>query len=108
MATFSKNWWSFRLRANKENFLVKNLFIIGGNRLNEIYPFQTIIDLNKRFKYKLFIYTENTYFVMKFIKLIKEFKENDLIFLLPFYELFLIFIQMIIFIKNLTSKPKHW
>ena len=38
----------------------------------------------------------------------KKFKENDLIFLLPFYELFLIFIQMIIFIKNLTSKPKHW
>ena len=38
---------------------MKNLFIIGGNRLNEIYPFQSIIDLNKKFKFKLFIYTEN-------------------------------------------------
>ena len=38
----------------------------------------------------------------------KKFKENDLIFLVPLYELLLIFIQMIIFIKNLTSKPRHW
>ena len=44
---------------------MKNLFIIGGNRLNEIYPFQTIIDLNKRFKYKLFIYTENLHLKKK-------------------------------------------
>jgi methionyl-tRNA formyltransferase len=47
---------------------VKNLFIIGGNRLNEIYPFQTIIDLNKRFKYKLFIYTENLHLKKKISK----------------------------------------
>ncbi|REE79831.1 cellulose synthase/poly-beta-1,6-N-acetylglucosamine synthase-like glycosyltransferase [Lutibacter oceani] len=38
----------------------------------------------------------------------KKFNEIDLIFLLPFYELFLICIQMLIFIKNLKSKPNHW
>ena len=47
---------------------MKNLFIIGGNRLNEIYPFQTIIDLNKKFKFKLFIYTENLHLKKKINK----------------------------------------
>ena len=38
----------------------------------------------------------------------KKLNEIDLILLLPFYEIFLIFIQMFIFIKNLISKPTHW
>ena len=42
-----------------------NLFIVGGNRLNEIYPFKTIIDLNKKFKLKLNIYTENLHLKKK-------------------------------------------
>ena len=38
----------------------------------------------------------------------KKLNEKDLILFLPFYEIFLIFIQMFIFIKNLISKPTHW
>ncbi|RXP57660.1 glycosyltransferase [Lutibacter sp. HS1-25] len=38
----------------------------------------------------------------------KKLNEKDLILIAPFLELFLIFIQMIIFIKNLFSKPLHW
>ena len=38
----------------------------------------------------------------------KKLNEKDLIALTPFFELFLIFIQMFIFIKNLISKPTHW
>jgi glycosyltransferase involved in cell wall biosynthesis len=38
----------------------------------------------------------------------KKLGETDLIFLLPFMELFLIFVQLFIFIKNLISKPKNW
>jgi len=38
----------------------------------------------------------------------KKLNEKDLIALIPFFELFLIFIQMFIFIKNLISKPTHW
>ncbi len=38
----------------------------------------------------------------------KKLNETDLILLLPFYELFLIFVQLFIFIKNLFSKPSHW
>lgn len=38
----------------------------------------------------------------------KKLNETDLILLIPFYEIFLIFLQMFIFIKNLISKPTHW
>jgi glycosyltransferase involved in cell wall biosynthesis len=38
----------------------------------------------------------------------KKLGENDLILLGPFLELFLIPIQLSIFIANLLSKPKHW
>lgn len=38
----------------------------------------------------------------------KKLDEKDLILWLPFLELFLIVIQMSIFIRNLIYKPKHW
>ncbi len=38
----------------------------------------------------------------------KKLDEKDLILSIPFLELFLIVIQMSIFIQNLISKPKHW
>jgi len=38
----------------------------------------------------------------------KKLKENDLIFFIPVYELFLISIQFYLFIRNKISKPTHW
>lgn len=38
----------------------------------------------------------------------KKLNEKELIVFIPFLEIFLIFIQLFIFIKNLTSKPTHW
>jgi glycosyltransferase involved in cell wall biosynthesis len=38
----------------------------------------------------------------------KNLNEKDLILFIPIFEMFLIFIQMFIFIKNLISKPTHW
>jgi glycosyltransferase involved in cell wall biosynthesis len=38
----------------------------------------------------------------------KKLNEKDLVLFAPFYEIFLIFVQMFIFIKNLISKPTHW
>lgn len=38
----------------------------------------------------------------------KKLEEKDLIILAPFLELFLITLQLSIFIANLISKPKHW
>ncbi|WMI64354.1 glycosyltransferase [Aestuariibaculum sp. YM273] len=38
----------------------------------------------------------------------KKLNESDLLILLPLLEIFLIIVQLVIFIKNLTSKPNHW
>ncbi len=38
----------------------------------------------------------------------KKLNEGDLIPLIPFFEIFLILMQMFIFIKNIRSKPTHW
>ena len=38
----------------------------------------------------------------------QKLNEKDLIIWAPFLELFLIFLQLLIFIKNLIAKPTHW
>lgn len=43
-----------------------------------------------------------------YIKSAKKLDEFDVIWLFPFLDLFLIFLQLVIFISNLISKPKHW
>jgi len=46
------------------------------------------------------------YFIIGFSA--KKLNEKDIVLYAPFLEIFLIFIQMFIFIKNLISKPTHW
>lgn len=43
-----------------------------------------------------------------YIKAAKKLNEKDVVWLFPFFDLFLIFLQLTIFISNLISKPKHW
>lgn len=43
-----------------------------------------------------------------YIKAAKKLDESDVVWLFPFFDLFLIFLQLAIFISNLFSKPKHW
>ncbi|PTX42109.1 hypothetical protein C8P64_2525 [Christiangramia gaetbulicola] len=43
-----------------------------------------------------------------YIKAGKKLNESDVVWLFPFFDLFLIFMQLAIFIANLISKPKHW
>ena len=41
-------------------------------------------------------------------KSIKKLNENDLAFWIPIFEIFLILLQLFIFIKNKITKPTHW
>jgi glycosyltransferase involved in cell wall biosynthesis len=41
-------------------------------------------------------------------KSVKKLKEKDLIFWIPFFEIFLICVQLYIFMHNKISKPTHW
>lgn len=43
-----------------------------------------------------------------YYKAAKKLKERDVVWFFPFFDLFLIFMQLAIFIANLISKPKHW
>ncbi|MCM8567934.1 glycosyltransferase [Gramella jeungdoensis] len=43
-----------------------------------------------------------------YFKSAKKLNETDVVWFFPFFDLFLIFLQMAIFISNLISKPKHW
>lgn len=38
----------------------------------------------------------------------KKLKETDVLILLPFLEIFLVMVQLYIFINNLVAKPNHW
>ncbi|AVR44041.1 glycosyl transferase family 2 [Christiangramia fulva] len=43
-----------------------------------------------------------------YVKSAKKLDELDVVWLFPLLDLFLIFLQLAIFISNLISKPKHW
>jgi len=43
-----------------------------------------------------------------YIKTAKKLNEKDVVWFFPLFDLFLIFLQLVIFISNLISKPKHW
>ena len=43
-----------------------------------------------------------------YIRSARKLNETDVVWLFPFFDLFLIFFQLAIFISNLISKPKHW
>ncbi|AMC09879.1 glycosyl transferase family 2 [Lutibacter profundi] len=74
-------------------------WILGTILLLNLYKWPIIIFL-------IFIRFLFLYVIIGFSA--KKLNETDLILLIPFYEIFLIFVQMFIFIKNLISKPTHW
>lgn len=79
--------------------LSKLLFYCLGTLFFFIYPWQTVLPIVL------------TYFLVDFIVkgiASKKLKEPYLIFVLPFLEIGLLLIQIIIFSVNLISKPKHW
>lgn len=43
-----------------------------------------------------------------YIKAGRKLRETDVVWLFPFFDIFLILMQLAIFISNLISKPKHW
>ncbi len=90
----------------------KHKFLLGLFYISQLL-FYTLSILLLSFQYKWAIITLLItlrffilYFVIGFSA--KKLKEFDLVAFAPFYEIFLIFIQMLIFIKNLISKPTHW
>jgi len=71
----------------------------------------SIILLAFLFKWKVVLLLIGLRIVIQYIsigKSAKKLNETDTLILLPFLEIFLILLQLAIFITNLTSKPRHW
>lgn len=64
----------------------------------KIYPEIVLAALGIKLLLEAFIY----------VKSAKKLDEMDVVWLFPFFDIFLICVQMAIFISNLISKPKHW
>lgn len=81
-------------------FITQLLFwILGISLLCLFYKWQLVAVL-------VFVRILFQYMVLGFSA--KKLNERDLILPIPFFEIFLILIQMFIFIKNMFSKPTHW
>lgn len=81
-------------------FLFRILFwiLLTGLLISQVYPKIVLGILG----FKLIIEG------IVYFKSAKKLNETDVIWLFPFFDLFLIFAQLAIFSANLISKPKHW
>ena len=53
------------MRKNFPKINKLRLIVIGGNRLNEEYPFKHLISLKKKYNFSLNIFTEKTHIKKK-------------------------------------------
>ncbi len=64
----------------------------------QVYPKVVLTALGLKLLTEAFVYVQSA----------RKLKETDVVWFFPFFDLFLILLQMAIFISNLISKPKHW
>ena len=64
----------------------------------QVFPKTVLIILGLKLIVEGFVYFKSA----------KKLNETDVVWFFPFFDLFLIFLQMAIFSANLISKPKHW
>ncbi len=79
-------------------FRVLFWLILGVLLILQIYPRIVLSILGIKLITEAFVY----------FKAAKKLNESDVVWLFPLFDLLLIFLQLIIFISNLISKPKHW
>lgn len=72
--------------------------LLAGLLIFQIYPEIVLSILGIKLITEAFIY----------LKAAQKLNETDVVWLFPFFDVFLIFFQMVIFISNLISKPKYW
>ncbi len=109
-----KNWFIQKRRhvstANNYKFIHKSLLaIFYSSQL--LFWLLSIILLLVLFQWQIVTALIIVRLVTQYLSIgfsAKKLNEVDILFLLPFLELFLIVFQLTIFISNLIAKPKHW
>jgi len=109
-----KDWFIQKRRhvstANNYKFIHKSLLTLFYST-QLLFWTLAIILLITLFHWKIVTVLIITRFIIQYLVTgfaAKKLNEIDLLFLLPFLELFLIVSQLTIFISNLISKPKYW
>ena len=72
--------------------------LFGVLLILQIFPKTVLVILGLKLIVEGFVYFKSA----------KKLNETDVVWFFPFFDLFLIFLQMAIFSANLISKPKHW
>ena len=99
ISTASSYKWKHKILLGLFHLSQAMFFILAALLIGLNYQFEIVFAIIG-FRYFIFL----TGYALSANRL----KENDLILLAPFLELFLLFSQIYIFIFNLISKPKHW
>ncbi|WP_299891078.1 glycosyltransferase [uncultured Lacinutrix sp.] len=112
--TSFKDWFRQKRRhvstANRYKFKHKALLALFYTTQLLFWAFSIVL-LITMFYWKFVIGLIIVRFIIQFLVFgfsAKKLDEMDVIFILPFLELFLIGFQLTIFITNLISKPNHW
>ncbi|PHS06346.1 MAG: glycosyl transferase family 2 [Kordia sp.] len=111
--TFSE-WFTQKRRhvSTASHYKGKDQFFLGLFYVSQIlFWFLFIVLISLLFQWKLVLLIFGIRILFQYLVYglsAKKLKEQDLIFAIPFLELFLILFQLTIFITNRFSKPNHW
>lgn len=105
-------WFTQKRRHSSvaKHYKFKHKFLLGLFYLSQLLFwlfFVLCIFINWKIAVAVLIFRLLIQFLV-FQKAANKLHEKDLIWLFPFLECFLICFQLLIFISNLMSKPKHW
>lgn len=111
-----KSWKSWFLQKKRhvstaKHYKFKHKFLLGLYYVSEFLFWALSIVTLFLLDWKIPVIIIAFRFLIQYIvigKAASKLKQKDLIFFLPFWELFLVFIQMSIFISNSASKPTKW
>lgn len=112
--TTFKNWFKQKRRhvSTSKYYKSKHKLILGMFYLSQLlFWILGVILFSFLFKWEYVLSLVLLRFIIQYISIgfsAKKLNELDTLILLPFLEIFLIFMQFFIFITNLTSKPSNW
>lgn len=108
-----KEWFRQKRRhvSTSSYYKFKHKFFLGLFFISKLSFYFLTILLFFFFSWKIIAVILAIYLISNFVLFTvttKRFKEKQLIFYLPFLEIFLLLFQFTIFISNTFSKPTHW
>lgn len=112
--TSLKDWFRQKRRhvSTSNYYKSKHKFFLGLYYISQVsFWVLAILLLSLLFQWKIVLGIVVFRILIQYITIgfsAKKLNETDVLYILPFLEVFLILAQLVIFISNLISKPNHW